>query len=323
MFTNFFVLNGVEDAEFKIISKMIKKVFNSFIDSLTHDQRQVYQSITSWIRSNTAAPSEGVGQTNRNILVVYGPGNTGKTAFCRNIFQGLGDSYRSLSFTPSAIGRAEIDHLSVLEFYDEVCKDDTNIFFQFANFEKERSSLFTASTPPKAITFIMASSANISGFPTALQYEKWSQQKGNAKQYASYDDFVGQAQRRFTMVEFRDLTTFSLPFIRFFDDQQAFISAQNTLQTNRSGSRFMELIQELPEWEAISPDASALFDHYNTPNKWDRRVLITGQDTFLDDKISFYSDPVSKMGISFASIIKELFWGYIWGQGLISQENDN
>lgn len=229
---------GLGPDQIAVAMQVLTNIFYTF----SHDpaNQGVYDRLRHWIGVNQFYANADW----RHLLVIGGPGGVGKSTLSRCLHAGLGlPSYSSRLNIGSEIGRDSFNPLSLLRFYDEVhagknswvrsnksgstTQAGANIFFSFADVEKNQSVIFEKNSIRKGREWILAASADIYGFPTHKQYVVYH---GEIKaDYAFYREWKCQAERRFTVLVLESLETFQLPYLRLFYGQHSYVNPRTKL----------------------------------------------------------------------------------------------
>lgn len=222
MLSNYFAMYGVDPDETAICVNMILRSFNAFIGSLNDRQRLLYDQIIAWITTNILNSDSS---TWKSILVLGGKGGSGKTTVATYLMRAIGARVISHTFDVKNPGREALTPENPIRFFDEAPAGpknltSRNIFFEFQNFEKNQTALYSVNEKKKALEFMVCASATITGFPDQRYYLKYH---GDQMDSEDYQVWLDQTSRRFRLYIFHGPESFLMPYSRFFSGVDSYI----------------------------------------------------------------------------------------------------
>lgn len=318
---------GLDAGQISMFMMRLTEIFYRF----THDPKNVapYQAAREFIKVNFFNPSLDWIQ----VLVLGGPGSSGKSTFARCLHSGLGLQSRSVRLqTGNQIGRDSVDPLTLMRFYDEVNnkgsgrtnQQGANIFFSFMDVEKAQTVLYEKNPAKKGKEFVVAASANIRGFPNYAQFESYHG-TGHSNQY-KYAEWKQQALRRFRVIVFevrfglvRDQKLFCFHTVGFFMESIRMF-CQIVFRFLNLG--FLFLASRFESFRILSQDPEIQLSGSEAMRSVAERLAFPpGHDLegFSVPVLAGVSTgdlyaPLGSGVLSLLDLVKGYFWGLVWSE---------
>ena len=221
---------GLSEVETVTLMSALTSIFYNF----THNEKHVHfwDTIRRWMGFNYFYADGNW----RNLLVIGGLGAVGKSTLAEFLQRGLG-----LSNVPqklvrgTEVGRDAYNPLRLFRFLEE-CHEGrrstrvradavraANIFFEFTSVESTQTVLWKTNAPKKAKEWIVAASADVTGFPDYQQYVRWNGEASSTME--SYEEWRSQASRRFTVLCIGSVEAFQLPYCKLFYGCNSYVAS--------------------------------------------------------------------------------------------------
>lgn len=230
---------GLSEVETVTLMSALTSIFYNF----THNEKYVHfwDTIRRWMGFNYYYADGNW----RNMLVIGGLGAVGKSTLAEFLQRGLG-----LANVPqklvrgTEVGRDPYNPLRLFRFLEE-CHEGrrstkvradavraANIFFEFTSVEATQTVLWKTNAPKKAKEWVVAASADVTGFPDYHQYVRWNGEATSTME--SYEEWRSQASRRFTVLCIGSIEAFQLPYCKLFYGCNSYVAS------NDRGHSFVE-----------------------------------------------------------------------------------
>ena len=279
----------IEPEDVKFIAEQICQSVHSAIDK-HFSSEELYKPLIKYIKSVVSMHDQAFTETNKIVLLLTGPGSTGKTSLMKELCGAAQQRWVSQELTRD-LTRIKNLECQYIHCYDEAgVNNDLNIVFEFATLENGTKVLFQSTIENRSFSFTFAARAGQPDINGITRTQFLSKYPG----LRSSNDFIineafklwkGQAQRRFQAMpcdlEYNHVTSYKSFFSTIYSEM--------TLGTDENGEEDILEYYEKPKliltMENDAKNRTSVPELVNLINQW--YIEITdSSDIFSEESLT-------------------------------------